>query len=234
MSVYEIHPLQTARTVRPLTNYTYLRNFGVDVHVFYGAFLLKGVDGNLLVDTGCDARTYAAGPLSPVEDLASLDQNLDRFGLSIGDIDAVIMTHLHFDHTAFLGRFRHCPVFVQETELRAALDPHPYFSAFYVPTFFKDVTFKRTDGDESVFPGIDVARVPGHSAGSQAVIVKTDEGRAAVSGFCCVAENLEKENPAIPGIHENVQQAYDSLYKLLDLVDIIFPTHSGVPVKLRG
>ena len=110
----------------------------------------------------------------------------------------------------------------------------PYFTGFYVPAFFKDVTFEQITGDESLFPGIKVLRVPGHSAGSQAVIVETDEGRAAVSGFCCVAENFEKENPAIPGIHENVQQAYDSLYKLVDLVDIIFPTHSGLPVKMNS
>ena len=233
MSVYEIHPLQTAKTVRPLSSYTYLKNFGMDVNVFYGAFLLKGVDRNVLVDTGCDASSYTAGPLSPVEDVASLDQNLDRFGLSVQEIDAVIITHLHFDHTAFLGRFRHCPIFVQETELSAAHNPHPYFSAFYVPAFFKDVPFERTAGDESVFPGIEVVRVPGHSAGSQAVIVETDEGRAAVSGFCCVAENFEKENLAIPGIHEDVRQAYDSLYKLVNLVDIVYPTHSAFPVKLR-
>ncbi|MCX5817854.1 MAG: hypothetical protein NTX75_16695 [Proteobacteria bacterium] len=40
----------------------------------------------------------------------------------------------------------HCPVFVQQRELRAALHS-PYFSSFYVPAFFKDVEFELTDGE---------------------------------------------------------------------------------------
>jgi glyoxylase-like metal-dependent hydrolase (beta-lactamase superfamily II) len=211
---------------------TYLRNFGRDVAMFYGAFLLKSADRNILVDTGCDAGSYAAGPMPPVEDVESLEKNLGRFGLGIDDIDAVILTHLHFDHAAFLNLFTHCPVFVQQRELRAALNPHAYFSNMYVPSFFEDTKFELVDGDMELFPGIEVTLVPGHSPGSEAVIVETKEGRAAVSGFCCVAENFDKGNMAIPGIHEDVQQAYDSMHKLIGRVDIIYPNHSARPVKV--
>jgi len=234
MSVYEIYPMQTARTVRPMANLTYLRNFDNNVEMFYGAFLLRSADYNILVDTGCDARRYSAGHFPPVEDVASLGRNLGRFSLAVKGIDAVIITHLHFDHAAFLHMFPHCPVFVQLRELRSAFNPHPYFSSFYVPAFFKDVKFEMIDGDMELFPGIEVALVPGHSAGTQAVIVETGRGRAAVSGFCCVAENFQEGNLAIPGIHEDVRQAYDSINKLVGLADIIFPNHSFSPVKLKG
>jgi len=213
---------------------TYLRNFGRNVEMFYGAFLLKSADRNILVDTGCDAGSYAAGPLPPVEDVASIDLNLGRFNLTIKQIDAVILTHLHFDHAAFLNLFTHCSIFVQQKELRAALNPHPYFSNLYVPAFFKDVKFEEIDGDAVLFPGIEVALVPGHSLGSQAVIAKTREVKAAVSGFCCVAENFERGNMAIPGIHEDVQQTCDSMNKLLGLADIIYPNHSARPVNVKG
>ena len=226
--------MQTARTIRPMHFLTYLRNFGRDVEMFYGAFLLKSADRNILVDTGCDAGSYGAGPMPPVEDVASIEQNLNRFNLGINDIDAVILTHLHFDHAAFLSLFTHCPVFVQQRELRAALNPHPYFSNMYVPAFFKDAKFEQIDGDMGLFPGIEVALVPGHSLGSQAVIVETEEGRAAISGFCCVTENFDKANISIPGIHEDVQQAYESMHKLIGLVDIIYPNHSASPVRVKG
>jgi N-acyl homoserine lactone hydrolase len=199
--------------------------------MFYGAFLIRGAGRNILVDTGCDAGSYAAGPMPPVEDVASIEQNLSRFDLEIKDMDAVILTHLHFDHVAFLHLFGHCPKFVQKRELRAALNPHPYFSNMYVPAFFRDVKFEVIDGDMELFPGIEVALVPGHSIGSQAVIVNTEEGRAAVSGFCCVAENFDIDNMSIPGIHQDVQQAYDSMHKLLGLADIIYPNHSANPVR---
>jgi hypothetical protein len=55
MTVYTIHPLQTAKTTHPLNYLTYLSNFGKDVDIFYGAFLLKEADRNILVDTGCYA-----------------------------------------------------------------------------------------------------------------------------------------------------------------------------------
>jgi len=234
MSTYAIYPLQTARTTRPMHFLTYLRNFGRDVEMFYGAFLIRGAGRNILVDTGCDAGSYAAGPMPPVEDVASIEQNLSRFDLEIKDIDSVILTHLHFDHAAFLSLFTHCPVFVQRRELRTALNPHVYFSNMYVPSFFKDTKFELLDGDMELFPGVEVALVPGHSTGSQAVIAQTGEGRAAVSGFCCVTENFYEGNMAIPGIHEDVQQAYDSMHKLIGLADIIYPNHSAGPVRVKG
>jgi N-acyl homoserine lactone hydrolase len=232
MNLYAIHPLQTARTLRPMHFLTYLRNFGRDVEMFYGPFLIRNDDRNILVDTGCDAAGYGAGPMPPVEDVASIEENLSYFDLSIRDIDAVILTHLHFDHVAFLKMFIHCPLFVQKRELNSAFNPHPYFSNMYVPSFFRNVEFELIDGDVSLFPGIEVALVPGHSQGSQAVIVETKEGRAAISGFCCVAENFNLNNISIPAIHEDVQQAYESMHKLLSIADIIYPNHSVNPVKV--
>jgi N-acyl homoserine lactone hydrolase len=232
MSTYRVHPLQTAKADRPTASHTYLRNSDEISQVYYGPFLLKSPDRNVLVDTGCDAENYAAGPLSSVEDVASLDENLGRFGLTIQDIDAVVLTHLHFDHTAFLHRFKHCPKFVQARELHSALHPHPYFASYYVQRFFQDADFEIIDGDSVLFPGLQVAFLPGHSAGSQAVIAHTDEGRTAISGFCCLARNFDKRDPAIPGIHENVQQSYDSMFKLMGLADIVYANHSDQPVKL--
>jgi hypothetical protein len=33
---------------------------------------------------------------------------------------------------------------------------------------------------------------------------------------------------------EDIQQAYDSMNRLLGLVDIIYPNHSAIPVYLKG
>ncbi len=62
MSTYTVHPLQTGKAERPTAYYTYLRNGDETSSVFYGPFLLKSADRNVLVDTGCDAVNYAEGP----------------------------------------------------------------------------------------------------------------------------------------------------------------------------
>lgn len=232
MTRYSVYPLMTAKVDRATSFYTYLRVTDDISTVFYGAFLLKGPRRHILVDTGCDAASYAAGPLSSVQDVASLAENLACFGLTIRDIDAVILTHLHFDHTAFLHLFSHCPKYVQEKEWLAARNPHPYFADFYVPAYYQDANFELIDGDRVLFPGLEVVLVPGHSAGSQAVIVDTDTGRTAVSGFCCLAENFTGDKFAIPGIHKNVQQAYDSMVKLMGLADLVYANYFQKPVKL--
>ncbi len=76
------------------------------------------------------------------------------------------------------------------------------------------------------------ALVPGHSTGSRAVIVETEEGRTAVSGFCCLAKNFAKGNLAVPGIHENFEESYNSMLKLMRLVDIVYANHSAEAVRL--
>ncbi len=232
MSAYTVHPLQTARAERPTANHTYLRNFDETSTIFYGPFLLKSAERNVLVDTGCDAAHYAAGPMPPIQDVASLEANLGRFELTTQHVDAVVLTHLHYDHTAFLDLFPHCPKFVQSRELQSARHPHPYFSSLYVQRFFQDAHFEVIDGDSVLFPGLEVALVPGHSAGTQAVIVETDEGRTAVSGFCCLARNFDRNGLSIPGIHENLAQSYDSMLKLVGLADIVYANHSREPVRL--
>ena len=76
------------------------------------------------------------------------------------------------------------------------------------------------------------AERPWHSAGSQAVIVETEEGRTAVSGFCCLATNSAKGNLAVPGIHENFEESYNSMLKLMRLAEIIYANHSAEAVRL--
>lgn len=231
-ALYTVHPLQTAKTRRPSSFYTYLRDNGLSRDIYYGPFLLKGPDINILVDTGCTAAQYAKGSLGGIEDVASLDEALAGQGLGVQDINAVIMTHLHFDHTANLHRFGHCPVYVQKTELDHARDPHPYFAGMYVQEFIDGVEFTTIDGDQELFEGISVALMPGHTPGSQAVLVDTEHGRTAVSGFCCVRDNFAGPDSAIPGIHGHVEQAHDSIFRLIDMADFVYPNHDDYRVKL--
>ena len=60
-------------------------------------------------------------------------------------------------------------------------------------------------------------------------------GTAIITGFCCIGENFEAKDGAWvsdqmpeaipPGIHLDMQQAYESAKRVLDLADIIIPMH---------
>jgi glyoxylase-like metal-dependent hydrolase (beta-lactamase superfamily II) len=92
--------------------------------------------------------------------------------------------------------------------------------------FIEDVEFNELEGDAEILPGIRAVFTPGHSPGCQAVIVETQQGPAAITGFCCNKENFPERGPAIcPGVHTDAIAAYDSIQKIKQMGGIILPMH---------
>jgi glyoxylase-like metal-dependent hydrolase (beta-lactamase superfamily II) len=92
-----------------------LRNGPENVRLEINAFLVTTADRTLLVDTGC-------GPLlGPT--VNHLEDSLARSGKRLSDIDAVLCTHIHPDHTnglidaAGMARFPKAEIFVHQNEL---------------------------------------------------------------------------------------------------------------------
>ncbi len=63
---------------------------------FVSAFLVRGDDGHLLIDTGWDNE----------ESLGSLKKQLDEIGVRVEDISQIVGTHTHPDHYGLAGRLR--------------------------------------------------------------------------------------------------------------------------------
>ena len=62
--------------------------------------------------------------------------------------------------------------------------------------------------------GIEVLLTPGHTPGGQSVAVKTEAGKAVITGLCCNKENfLPGGGIIVPGVHLDVvdtrSQAFD-------------------------
>jgi glyoxylase-like metal-dependent hydrolase (beta-lactamase superfamily II) len=77
--------------------------------------LLSGRDGVALVDPG------------PATCLATLKNHLDTRGVALGDVRAILLTHIHLDHAGATGSLlRDCPnatVFVHQAGARHLSDP---------------------------------------------------------------------------------------------------------------
>jgi len=143
------------------------------------AYLVEDDQHLILVDTGI-------GPKHPVIDrlyqptrrdlAAALFQNN---GISIEDIDAVVISHLHFDHVGGAQALLGTPIYVQRVEWEAAQEPK-----YTIPEFldFPGANFVMLDGDVELAPGLRLMVTAGHTPGHQVVAVSAPVGTLVLAG----------------------------------------------------
>ncbi|MEI9475291.1 MAG: N-acyl homoserine lactonase family protein [Deltaproteobacteria bacterium] len=230
-------PLQELSSTRSLG---FFRDFSPEKRgsITY-SWYIEGGEKRILVDPGVEAEDVARYSSLDVagKKIASLEENLSRLGLTLGDIDIVIITHLHFDHFANTRKVLGAKVIVQKRELEFALNPHPFFArSFQKEPWFEDVKFVKVDGDKEIAPGIQVILTPGHTAGNQSVVIQTSKGKAVIAGFCSTFEHFYPERFAaasykgkltvnIPAVNLNNIEAYDSAIRIKNAGEIIIPPH---------
>jgi len=229
---------------------TYLAYSGQPVLRPYVMWYIRVGDKHLLVDTAIEAedfKNYHPGFKNmPYESVNSFAEALATVDCEPDDIDIIIQTHLHMDHVYNTPKCMNAVTYVQRKELDFALKAHPIFELLYPKKIIEKLNFQVIEGDETIFPGISVILVPGHTPGCQAVIVETTKGRVVISGFCSIMENFYPPAdvrtrispfatyPVIaPGIHTDLFQAYDSVLRVKDVADIIVPLHDPDMAKRK-
>lgn len=141
----------------------------------------------ILVETGAgDKWTPRLRDIYNLDGPRLLD-GLRHYGLHAHDIDVVINTHLHFDHCGGNTRVekdRVVPTFpnaryiVQRGEFEHAVNPTErdrasYFAENYVPLQEAN-KLSQLEGDRAIAPGVELIRVPGHTANMQCVKLSGD------------------------------------------------------------
>lgn len=158
----------------------------------YLGFLLQNGEENVLVDTGIndrmivDGKAWGGNPATGGEKYV-LDE-LKKAGLEPKDIDLVIYTHLHNDHAGNCMLFKDTPSIIQRDEMANLKNPLPTqkIRIDYDPATQYEID-KLTnifliDGDIELANGLKLVKVPGHTSGSQAVVVPTDDGPRIITG----------------------------------------------------
>lgn len=155
--------------------------------------LIRAYGGNILVDTGLGSKEddkFTA--MFAVDRIISLEQSLHRLGLTRGDIDLVINTHLHFDHAGgntvytddgtLIPAFPKAQYIVQRGEYEDAVHANERTRASYRPDNFMPITdvnrWDLLDGDSEVLPGITATVTPGHTRFHQSLKIES-EGQTA-------------------------------------------------------
>jgi glyoxylase-like metal-dependent hydrolase (beta-lactamase superfamily II) len=122
---------------------------------------------------------------------------LRRLGIRPEEVDAVVTTHLHWDHAGGLTRrdesgglqltFPRARHFIQRSEWDFALNPDVRSRASYVTDDFTPLAdgndlVEFLEGDAEVLPGVHLRRVGGHTPGSQVLVLRSGELACAVTG----------------------------------------------------
>ncbi len=143
--------------------------------------LLENGSTKVLVETGYggkwsekDRDVFALEPRTVVDALREV-------GARPGEIDVVVVTHLHFDHAGGLTHvgdggepvrsFPNASIVVQQTEWDDARANKSTMTRTYLPGHLEPIEnqVRAVDGEVEVEPGLTVWPMPGHTWGHQAV-----------------------------------------------------------------
>lgn len=155
-----------------------------------GCFLIRTGSRHVLVDAGLGPAMSDAGDRMLLVG-GQLPLGLRAVGVSPGDIDAVICTHLHADHCGWLFDLDGAPVFPKAGLWFGAGDWEHFVLSpqARMPDHIR-YGLRNADGsrihlltqDTTVVPGVDVMMTPGHTPGHLSVVVSSAGRRALLLG----------------------------------------------------
>lgn len=196
MKTYKIIPLALSEPIpiEPAAFY-YKAYKGEKQNIRYGCFALQDNETGevIMVDTGLasqeDIEKYDY-PFRRMKGAPSLKEVLDGKGIDPSQVKTVIFTHLHQDHCFNLELFPNAQMYVQKAELQHAATPTKVEAMSYqkydkpglpawARVFGRIVTI---EGDRKLQEGISVILTPGHTPGSQTVVVNTEKGLFYLTG----------------------------------------------------
>jgi glyoxylase-like metal-dependent hydrolase (beta-lactamase superfamily II) len=152
----------------------------------------------VLVETGNGDKF--AGKLKDIYGIdhdRAIGDALREVGLAPEDIDVVVMTHMHFDHSGGATRqtkaggyepvFKRARHVVQRREWEDATHPHERNRASYlqenVAPLAEAGLLQLVDGEAEIAPGVRVVPTPGHTAGHQSVLIGAGDAGAPKALF---------------------------------------------------
>lgn len=211
---------------------TYGIDFGQEMEIPVWAVAVEGGGHRVLIDTGVADPGWVRTNLSQYchqEPDETLEGALREIGWDISDVDIVINTHLHYDHSDNNYLLPHARFYVSEREWLYASTPIDTQGWIYngswhrKPLSYFNYIFVASDHYE-VLPGLRLIQTPGHSAGHQSVLVNTVEGILCVSGDALnLIENLKPGVP--PGLLFSTEEALLSIAKVRNFADCVIAGH---------
>lgn len=192
------------------------------------AWLIEHPDGLVLFDTGLHADlVHDHGRIGSTAkrfrpdfgEHETLASRLTEHGIRPGDVDVVVLSHLHFDHVGGTAEIPDARLVVQADEWAAGHDAHNVEVGLYDPTNY-DVghDVQPVDGVHDLFGDgrVRCLPTPGHTVGHQSLIVELDSGPVVLTSDCCYFERFLDEM-VVPRFGFNLDQQRASMTELARL-----------------
>ena len=180
--------------------------------------LIRDDDGNILEARSTSTLVKTGNRLIVVDTSTrdmrpALKSSLRMIGVFAKDVDTVVLTHYHDDHTGNNDLFPNAKILIHSGE------DEPFEGAEVI------------DGDATIARGVELRHTPGHTWDSMSVFVEGDDGRKYVIAGDAVPlkDNITQNVP--PRLHVCRDLAIKSIKSICDYADVIVPGH-GAPFKL--
>ncbi|MGE0714868.1 MAG: N-acyl homoserine lactonase family protein [Alphaproteobacteria bacterium] len=209
---------------------------GLDFYVW----VVKGGGRTWVIDIGYDkpvadkrGRTIICNPVD----------GLARIGVVAGEVEDVIITHMHWDHVGNVDLFPKARIHVQDKEMQYATGrymTHPAMRHAYelahvlsmVTAVYGDrVVFH--DGDVELAPGLSVHFIGGHTMGLQSVRVWTRRGWVVLASDAShLYPNMELGRP-FPIVFNvgDMLEGHKKLRRLASSDKHVIPGHDPLVMK---
>ena len=158
-------------------------------------------------------------------------------GVEAAAVRDVVITHLHYDHVGNFDLFPMATFHLQDDEMRYATGRHMRHELFSGAFDVEDIVgmvrnvyrgrVQFHDGDATVFPGISVHRIGGHTMGLQVVRVATRRGWVVLASDAShFYANMEQVRP-FPIVYSvaDMVAGYARLRALAESPQHIVPGH---------
>ena len=147
--------------------------------------LVRGPGYTALVESGLgDPWDPKARDVHAEQEATTLTGELAKKGVRPEDVDALVLSHLRFDHAGGATRrdaggsvpvFPNATLYVQAEELAHARAPNERDRASYVPEHWEAYAdagrLEAVSGEKEIRPGLTVTPLAGHDTGMQAIRV---------------------------------------------------------------
>lgn len=200
----------------------------------YYVWLVVSPQRAVVVDAGLDPDRGI--PLDGLEFHCSPADGVAALGVDPADVDLVVLSHLHYDHTGTVARFPRARRVVQRAEAdywtgpvatriareRWLVSDDDLHEVLGAPDRLDVV-----EGDRELAPGLSVHLVGGHTAGMQLTRVRTARGWVVLASDAAhFYENLEQDR-LFPILHSTpaMYAGFDRARELADSPDLVVPGH---------